>query len=66
MHVRHATSRCSSKVHGHGNLIFLGHVSDLVRFQDATGGGEIGMDLANSMPSAQDAKRLLQVNVLAG
>ena len=66
MHVRHTTNRCSRKVHGHRYAIFLGHVSDLVRFEDAARGRKIGVNLADCMLFAQNMKWFLQVNVFAG
>ena len=66
MHVRHATNWCPGKVHGHRYSIFLGQVADLVRFQDAARCRKIRVNLADGMPFAQHAKRLFQVNILAG
>ena len=59
MHVRHATHRRSSEVHGHRYAVIFSHVPDLVGFQNSTGRGEIRMDLAHCVSLAQHLEGLL-------
>jgi hypothetical protein len=54
MGVRHTADRRSREVHCHWYSIFLGHVSDFVGFKDPARGGEVRMNLADSVVFAED------------
>src|ERR1035437_1658869 len=65
VHARQGADRGVGAVQGHGNAVFLSHVSDLLGFEDSAGGQDIGMDDIHRMVLAEHLEGLFQEDVLA-
>jgi hypothetical protein len=66
VHAGQRADRQAGIVHGHRDSVFHGGVADLMGLEDAAGGGDIRMNLADCVLLAQVDETFLQVDIFAG